>query len=73
VEKIFEPFFTLPEDASNNVPRGSGLGLAIAQHAVLANGGRIFAKRSDTGGHMVVIEVPISLEPITSTASRNIL
>jgi len=61
-EEIFAPFFTLPEDASNDVPRGSGLGLAIAQQAVLANGGRIFAKRSDAGGLMVVIELPMSSE-----------
>lgn len=72
MDEIVEPFFALSEDASNDVPRGSGSGFAIAQHAVLANGGRIFAKRSDTGGPMV-IEVPISSEPITSTASRNVL
>jgi two-component system sensor histidine kinase CpxA len=70
-EEIFAPFFTLPEEASNDVPRGSGLGLAIAQQAVIANRGRIFAKRSDTGGLMVVIEVPISSEPITATGSGN--
>jgi two-component system sensor histidine kinase CpxA len=70
-EEIFAPFFTLPEEFSNDVPRGSGLGLAIAQQAVLANGGRIFAKRSDTGGLMVVIEVPISSEPIPFTESRS--
>jgi two-component system, OmpR family, sensor histidine kinase CpxA len=70
-EEIFAPFFTLPGEATNDIPRGSGLGLAIAQQAVLANGGRIFAKRSDTGGLMVVIEVPISSEPITATGTRS--
>jgi two-component system sensor histidine kinase CpxA len=65
-KEIFAPFFTLPEEASNDVPRGSGLGLAIAQQAVLANCGRIFAKRSDAGGLMVVIELPISCEPVTA-------
>lgn len=65
-EEIFAPFFTLPEEVSNDVPRGSGLGLAIAQQAVIANGGRILAKRSDAGGLMVAIELPISSEPATS-------
>jgi two-component system sensor histidine kinase CpxA len=64
-EEIFAPFFTLPEEASNDVPQGSGLGLAIAQQAVLANGGRIFAKRSDAGGLKVVIELPIPSEPVS--------
>ena len=61
-DEIFAPFFTLPDEASSDIPRGSGLGLAIAQQAVLANGGRIFAKSSDGGGLMVVIELPLSLE-----------
>lgn len=65
-EEIFAPFFTLPQQVSNDVPRGSGLGLAIAQQAVLANGGRIFAERSHAGGLKVVIELPISSEAAAS-------
>lgn len=65
-KEIFAPFFTLPEESSNDVSRGSGLGLAIAQQAVLANGGRIYAKRSAAGGLMVVIELPISCAPVTA-------
>jgi len=33
---------------------------------VLANGGRIFAKRSASGGLMVVIEIPMSSEPVSA-------
>ncbi len=61
-EEIFTPFLTISDDPSDDVPRGSGLGLAIAQQAVLANGGKIFAKRIAKGGLAIVIELPISSE-----------
>jgi two-component system sensor histidine kinase CpxA len=68
-KEIFVPFYTLPEQAFDDVPQGSGLGLAIAQQAVLANGGRIYAKRSDAGGLKVLIELPISSERGTAPRS----
>ena len=68
-EEIFAPFFTLPDECSDDVPRGSGLGLAIAQQAVLANGGSISVKRSEAGGLKVVMELPISSELVTASRS----
>jgi two-component system, OmpR family, sensor histidine kinase CpxA len=56
-DAIFEPFITVADKSSVDIMRGSGLGLAIARQAVIANGGRIFARRRESGGLAVVIEV----------------
>jgi two-component system, OmpR family, sensor histidine kinase CpxA len=58
-EIIFEPFVTLQDRSSGQI-EGSGLGLAIARQAVLANGGRIFASNTDSGGLTVTIKLPIA-------------
>lgn len=55
---IFEPFVTLP-DRVTGLTVGSGLGLAIARQAVLANGGKIFARNSSPG-LTVTIEIPLA-------------
>jgi signal transduction histidine kinase len=56
-DAIFEPFITVADESSVDIMRGSGLGLAIARQVVIANGGRIFARRRESGGLAVVIEV----------------
>ena len=68
----FRALLHTPDEASNDVLRGSGLGLAIAQQAVLAHGGRIFAKRSDAGGLMVAIGLPLSPEPASGTETQTL-
>ncbi len=55
---IFEPFVTLPNRVTGLI-EGSGLGLAISRHAVIANGGRIYAHNSEQGGLTVTIELPV--------------
>lgn len=52
-ERIFEPFER--GDAST---RGSGLGLAIARGFAQANGGRVWAEGSRSGGATFVLELP---------------
>jgi signal transduction histidine kinase len=40
---------------------GSGLGLAISRHAIIANGGTIFARNSEQGGLTVTIELLLTV------------
>ena len=58
-ELIFEPFFTLPNNSTDEIMGGSGLGLAIARQAVIANGGRIYARPSSASGLTIAIELPL--------------
>jgi signal transduction histidine kinase len=58
---IFEPFYrvALSEDeAPDN--RGSGLGLSISERIVTLYGGTIRAQNRETGGLVVVIELPLA-------------
>ncbi len=73
-ESIFEPFVSLPNRATG-LTEGSGLGLAISRQAVLANGGRIYARSSDQGGLIVTIELPVadSGQPLPSEERATLL
>jgi two-component system, OmpR family, sensor histidine kinase CpxA len=62
-ELIFEPFFTLPNHNTYEIMGGSGLGLAIARQAVIANGGRIYARPSSASGLTIAIELPLEFRP----------
>jgi two-component system sensor histidine kinase CpxA len=58
---IFEPFYRVPvaeEDGPGN--QGSGLGLSISQRIVMLYGGTISAHNAQTGGLVVVIELPLA-------------
>ncbi len=58
---IFEPFVSFPNRATG-LSEGSGLGLAISRQAILAHGGRIYARNSDRGGLVMTIELPVADE-----------
>ncbi len=51
-EKIFEPFFTRRVD-------GTGLGLAIVKQIVMAHHGTIEAERSELGGALFTVHLPL--------------
>jgi two-component system sensor histidine kinase CpxA len=71
-EMIFEPFVTLPNGATG-ANGGSGLGLAIARQAVIVNGGKVYARSSESGGLTVTIELPTSVLQIdTVSYSREV-
>lgn len=52
IEKVFEPFFTKRVD-------GTGLGLAIVKQIILAHHGTIEAGRSELGGALFTIHLPL--------------
>ena len=58
---IFEPFFT-----TRAAGEGTGLGLGVALQVVTASGGGIDVERSDLGGALFVVRVPI--RPVTPTS-----
>jgi two-component system sensor histidine kinase CpxA len=60
-ELIFEPFVTLPNDSTDEIMGGSGLGLAIARQAVIANGGKIYARPPSGRGLTITIELPVEI------------
>ncbi len=58
---IFEPFYRVSaseDDVSDH--RGSGLGLSISERIVTLHGGTIRAHNAETGGLVVVIELPLA-------------
>lgn len=56
LEAIFQPFF---RGEGSTFGSGHGLGLAIARRAIIASGGRIYAKKADREGLSVDIELPL--------------
>jgi two-component system sensor histidine kinase BaeS len=57
LEHLFDRFFRL-EQSRSRVGGGSGLGLSICRNIVEAHGGRIQARRGDSGGLLIIIELP---------------
>ena len=55
---IFDPFFT-----TRPAGEGTGLGLALAQQVVLQCGGTIEVGRSDLGGALFTVTIPLGLRP----------
>ena len=54
--RIFNPFFT-----TKGPDQGRGLGLAVAHGVIKEHGGRLWAENGDSGGAVLVIELPVSL------------
>jgi signal transduction histidine kinase len=57
-ERVFEPFYRGPAAERNDAP-GSGLGLSLVRHVVRAHGGSVRVEDSETGGALVVVELPL--------------
>jgi signal transduction histidine kinase len=55
-ERIFEPFYRLPETAENG--RGSGLGLALVRQIARRHGGDAVCLAADGGGSRFRIDLP---------------
>ena len=57
MERVFDKFFRVGDDAG---PRpGTGLGLAIARGLVLAQGGRLWAQPTPGGGVTFSFTLPL--------------
>jgi len=54
-ERIFEPFFT-----TRKAGDGTGLGLAIARQIVRQHGGEIIVSRSELGGALFTVQLPMT-------------
>ncbi|MEK6531921.1 MAG: response regulator [Deltaproteobacteria bacterium] len=54
INKVFDPFFT-----TKDVGKGTGLGLSITHGIIIEHGGTIDMISPESGGAMVVIELPI--------------
>lgn len=54
-ERIFEPFFT-----TRKAGDGTGLGLAIARQIVRQHGGEISVSRSELGGALFTVQLPMA-------------
>jgi C4-dicarboxylate-specific signal transduction histidine kinase len=62
--RIFNPFFT-----TKGPDQGRGLGLAVAHGIIKEHGGRLWAENLESGGAMLVIELPVSLRRTERAAS----
>ena len=56
--KLFQRLYRVESSRSRSLG-GSGLGLAICKNIVEAHGGEIKALKSDEGGLLIVVELPI--------------
>jgi two-component system sensor histidine kinase BaeS len=63
LERLFDPLYR--SDAARRRHRsGSGLGLAICAALVRAHAGRITAAPSELGGLSILVDMPVSAEPL---------
>lgn len=63
LRRLFEPLFRVDE-ARDRASGGSGLGLAVCKAIADAHGGKISAKKSDMGGLLVEIKLPMEAQHI---------
>jgi signal transduction histidine kinase len=63
---IFEPFFT-----TRRAGEGTGLGLAVAQQVVMQCGGQIELGRSELGGALFTVSIPITARPSIRNALQS--
>jgi signal transduction histidine kinase len=59
LEKIFEPFYRVPESADRG-STGGGLGLTIAARVITLHGGTVRASNAEGGGLVMEITLPLS-------------
>jgi signal transduction histidine kinase len=64
MERIFEPFFT-----TRPAGDGTGLGLAIARQIVRQHAGEISVSRSELGGALFTVQLPMSAAGERPTAT----
>ena len=54
LEKIFDPFYSVPDDS----PRSIGMGLAISRSVVLDHGGRLWLESQENVGTVAYVDLP---------------
>ncbi|HKZ06443.1 MAG TPA: ATP-binding protein [Methylomirabilota bacterium] len=62
--RIFNPFFT-----TKGPDQGRGLGLAVAHGIIKEHGGRLWAENAESGGAVLMLELPVSLRRTERAAS----
>jgi C4-dicarboxylate-specific signal transduction histidine kinase len=62
--RIFNPFFT-----TKGPDQGRGLGLAVAHGIIKEHGGRLWAENVESGGAVLMLELPVSLRRTERAAS----
>ena len=65
IDRIFEPFVRVADDAEhrNNTSNGMGLGLALVRSIVLAHGGSVKASNNDGAkGSTFTVELPLAFD-----------
>jgi len=66
LKEIFEPFFTSKAE-------GIGMGLSVARAIIEAHNGLIWAKNRDHGGASFRIKLPLSIEAVETTETKQAL
>ena len=60
LERIFEPFYRVPDSKAPGSSGGGGLGLTIASRVANLHGGTVAARNADDGGLIVEIALPLA-------------
>jgi len=69
LDRLFDPFFRV-EEGRGRISGGVGLGLAIVRHAMVFHGGYAVAENSSSGGLLVRLELPLTMQSGLTSQSQ---